>query len=88
MPNPHFSKNYQQTIKERAKFRCEYCQMLDKYVDAFVKEHIHPQCLGGFSALNNMANSCTACNGFKYNKIEDFDEIKYLDINNGKRYFL
>lgn len=75
MSKPYFTKQQQETIHKRAKFRCEYCQILEAYVEGFVFEHIRPLSLGGVSDLDNIANACNLCNGHKYNKIEGFDSV-------------
>lgn len=75
MPKPYFTKSEQKIIHQRANFRCEYCQILEAYVEGFVIEHIIPRSLGGLSNLDNVANSCNLCNGHKYNKIEGFDSV-------------
>lgn len=75
MPKPYFTKKEQQIIHERAKFRCEYCQILEAYVEGFVCEHIIPKSNGGASSLDNIANACNLCNGHKYSKIDGFDSV-------------
>lgn len=75
MPNIYFSKKDRKFIQERAKFRCEYCQILEAYVQQFVSEHIIPMSKDGSSNLENIANACGACNNHKYNKTEGFDIV-------------
>ena len=71
----YFSKKEKSDIQERAKFRCEYCQILEDYVQQFVNEHIIPLSKGGDSSLDNMANACGRCNNHKYNKTEGVDLV-------------
>jgi len=80
VPKPYFSKKQRKTIHERAKFRCEYCQILEAFVESFVIEHIIPRSLDGSSKLNNLANACNICNGHKYNKITGFDALTGKDV--------
>lgn len=53
------------------KGRCEYCQSRADYTtEPFAVEHIIPVSRGGSSELDNLAFSCSGCNGHKYNKME------------------
>ena len=74
MAGTYFSKKDREFIQKRAKYRCEYCLLLEKYMDC-VNEHIIAKSCGGTDDLDNIANGCIRCNGFKYNKIEGFDEV-------------
>ena len=87
MPNIYFSRKDRNFIQKRAKFRCEYCQVLEDYVQQFVNEHILPMSKGGNSNLQNMANACGACNNHKYNKTEGFDKVtkKYFPLYNPRK---
>lgn len=65
-----------QTIAERAKGRCEYCQSrADFATQSFSVEHIMPVSKDGETDLENLALACPGCNGHKYNKMEHPDPV-------------
>lgn len=71
MPKVYISVDKQRTVIERAEARCEYCQSLADYAtETFAVEHIIPMSRGGAGELDNLALSCSGCNGHKYNKTE------------------
>ena len=66
----------QEQIKERAGFRCEYCQCLAAYsAQSFVYEHIIPIAKGGETRLDNLCYACGGCNGHKHTKMEGVDLV-------------
>ncbi len=73
-------------VRARAGGRCEYCHTLDGFVpDSFAVEHILPRAKGGRTRLQNLALSCPACNGHKYNKTEGVDPLNRTRIGNRER---
>jgi hypothetical protein len=42
---------------------------------SFAVEHIVPRSKGGKTTLANLALSCPACNGHKYNKVEGYEPL-------------
>ena len=54
-------------VRERARHRCEYCQLPQAYVPAvrFHIEHIRARQHGGDDDLANLALACPHCNRFK-----------------------
>ena len=71
MPRIYLSVATQRTVVERAENRCEYCQSQADYAtETFAVEHIRPLSRGGINELDNLALSCSGCNGRKYNKTE------------------
>jgi len=53
-------------VAELAGFRCEYCRRLES--DSFIKYHVdHIVSIkhGGKTVLQNLAYSCSLCNGYK-----------------------
>lgn len=71
MPRPYLPVDKQRNVIERAKARCEYCQSLSDYAtETFAVEHVLPMSREGTSELDNLALSCSGCNGHKYNKTE------------------
>ena len=71
MPKPIISKKNREKVKNRAKGRCEYCQiLLDYSPDSFNIEHIIPLFRNGSSELFNLAFACGGCNSFKATKVE------------------
>ncbi len=71
MPKVYIPVDRQRAVIERAESRCEYCQsMADYTTESFAVEHVMPRSRGGSSELDNLAFSCSGCNGHKYNKTE------------------
>lgn len=63
-------------VHTRAGGRCEYCHTPDSFVPgSFAVEHIVPRAKGGRTHMPNLALSCPACNGHKYNKTEGVDPL-------------
>jgi hypothetical protein len=59
-----------QLIAERAKSRCEYCQLQQELCpDTFEIDHIIPRMLGGKTELNNLCYACPVCNNAKRSQI-------------------
>ncbi|MDZ7364136.1 MAG: HNH endonuclease [candidate division KSB1 bacterium] len=74
MPSAYIPVDKQRAVIERAEGRCEYCQsMADYATEKFAVEHVMPVSRGGTSELDNLALSCSGCNGHKYNKTEALD---------------
>ncbi|MGB0930462.1 MAG: HNH endonuclease [Chitinophagales bacterium] len=68
-------------VRERAKGYCEYCLASSSFAtDFFPIEHIIPDSLGGNSHPQNLALSCSRCNGHKYNKINGFDPLTNQEV--------
>ncbi|MEM7126544.1 MAG: HNH endonuclease signature motif containing protein [Chloroflexota bacterium] len=81
MPRRNLSKEECEGIKERASFRCEYCQCwADFSAQSFVYEHIIPVAKGGETVLENLCYACGGCNGHKYIKTEGIDPVSKLII--------
>ncbi len=66
-------------VSQRAKNLCEYCQSQADYSteSRFAVEHIIPVSAGGNSGVDNLALSCSGCNGYKYDKTEARDPATY-----------
>lgn len=63
-----------QFVEERANYLCEYCKSPSHATtEPFVIEHIIAVAQGGMNDLDNLALSCTGCNGHKYSKITGID---------------
>ncbi len=62
------------TIRERALYRCEYCQLPEKFDRLpFQADHIIAEKHGGRTVLDNLAFSCYDCNMFKGPNIAGVD---------------
>lgn len=71
----YYSKSVREFIKNRAEGRCEYCQWFEDYTPGpFNIEHILPSVQGGTDSLENLAFSCSGCNGHKSVRTSVFDE--------------
>jgi 5-methylcytosine-specific restriction endonuclease McrA len=68
-------------VHARAGGRCEYCHTPDGFVPgSFAVEHILPRAKGGRTRMQNLALSCPACNGHKYNKTEGVDALNRAPV--------
>jgi 5-methylcytosine-specific restriction endonuclease McrA len=62
------SKALFQTLRQRAKYRCEYCHYLEILSSAPLSvDHLQPQSLGGTDDIENLALACRRCNEIRYN---------------------
>lgn len=76
MAKPYIASELKRKVIERAQGRCEYCQCRADYTtETFPIEHVVPRSRGGTTDYDNLALSCSSCNGHKYNKIEALDPI-------------
>jgi hypothetical protein len=67
-------KEIRMAVLVRAEGRCEYCQIpLDYTPDPVVIDHILPVTEGGVHSLDNLAASCSDCNGHKSAGTRGFD---------------
>lgn len=62
------SKSLFQTLRQRAKYRCEYCHYPEILSSAPLSvDHLQPQSLGGDDNLDNLALACRRCNEIRHN---------------------
>ena len=70
-----------QSVRARAKGRCEYCQMHEALQGAtFHCEHIIPSSRAGKSDSDNLAWACPACNLHKSDRLEGLDPESGLAV--------
>jgi hypothetical protein len=63
-------------VIERAQGCCEYCwSQLSFSPSPFAVEHIIPSIKNGTNDLDNLAFSCSGCNGHKYDRIDAYDSL-------------
>ena len=63
-------------VMERASSCCEYCwSQLDFSPSPFAIEHIIPLIKNGTDDLDNLAFSCSGCNGHKYDCTDSYDPV-------------
>jgi hypothetical protein len=68
------NKTIRQAVKTRAHFLCEYCQSPEYFSpDPFECDHILAVSKGGIDDLDNLALSCSGCNGHKSDALEAID---------------
>jgi HNH endonuclease len=61
-------QNIQESIRFRARFRCEYCHYPEFLsTSPLTIDHIKPQSLGGSDDMANLASACRRCNERHYN---------------------
>jgi hypothetical protein len=59
-----------QFVAERAKFRCEYCQLQQELCpETFEVDHIIPRAVGGKTEMENLCYACPVCNNAKRSQI-------------------
>lgn len=59
-------KGVRARIAQQADHHCEYCRCPESHsLSTFAIEHIQPLGDGGADEEDNLANSCSGCNGFK-----------------------
>lgn len=62
------SKKVVDLVRERAKYRCEYCHYPEFLsTSPLTIDHIFPRSLGGTDELNNLCLACRRCNERHYN---------------------
>ena len=70
------SKSIARQVRERADYRCEYCQASEWLTgQQHEVDHIFPIALGGHTILDNLALACSTCNGHKHDKTEAIDPV-------------
>jgi 5-methylcytosine-specific restriction endonuclease McrA len=68
------NKKTRQALKERARFLCEYCLSQEYFSpDPFEGDHIIATSQGGEDDLENLAWTCSGCNGHKGGAISAID---------------
>jgi hypothetical protein len=62
------SKSLYEVVRQRARFRCEYCHYIELLSSAPLSiDHIQPQSFGGTDDPDNLALACRRCNERRYN---------------------
>jgi 5-methylcytosine-specific restriction endonuclease McrA len=77
------SEKLRRLVAERAKFRCEYCQIhSDDMFLSFEIDHIIPLKHGSNDSVDNLAFSCPHCNQHKGSDfatlLDNFEDIEIL----------
>ncbi len=73
-PSAYIAPPLRQLVAERAKSRCEYCQLQQELCpETFEVDHIIPRALGGKSAPDNLCYACPVCNNAKRSQITAHD---------------
>ena len=73
-PARYIAPPLRQLVAQRAKFRCEYCQLQQELcAETFEVDHIIPQALGGKSDPDNLCSACPVCNNAKRSQITGRD---------------
>ena len=77
MPAKRVTAAQRRFVRARAQGCCEYCRTpADCVPGSFAIEHIKPKAKGGQTTLRNLALSCPACNGHKFDKLVGCDPLK------------
>jgi hypothetical protein len=61
----YLSRALRQSVTERARGRCEYCQTAQAIVIEMEVDHIVPEATGGVTEAENLCLACISCNTFK-----------------------
>jgi 5-methylcytosine-specific restriction endonuclease McrA len=68
------SETTKQSVRERAKYLCEYCHSLELLsANRFTIDHLVPRSLGGSDDIDNLALACRRCNERRYNCVASID---------------
>ena len=82
MPEVKVGIRQKRSVLARAHECCEYCRSQQKYSsDPFAAEHIVPRAAGGTSSLDNLALSCSGCNGHKFTHMFWTDSISGVETS-------
>lgn len=74
MSTDYISAPLRRLVVERARGRCEYCQISEQSVLVSHEiDHIIAQKHGGLTEFDNLALSCTLCNKYKGSDIASID---------------
>ncbi len=74
-------KSLFQILRQRAKYRCEYCHYPEILSSAPLSvDHLQPQSLGGSDNLDNLALACRCCNEIRYNFTMGIDPETQTEI--------
>jgi hypothetical protein len=69
-PSVYTSQHLRQLVAERAKFRCEYCQLQQELCpETFEVDHIIPRAWGGKTEPDNLCYACPVCNNAKRSQV-------------------
>lgn len=81
MREPRLTSRQRQAVFLRASGCCEYCRSQEQYSPSpFSVKHIIPKADGGENDLENLALSCSGCNGHKYSKTSGLDPVSRQDV--------
>ena len=70
------SSKLRELVRERAKYRCEYCLMPEfATLHKHEPDHIVPRQHGGKTDAQNLALACMRCNRFKGTNVGSFDPL-------------
>ena len=73
-PSAYIPRHLRQLVAERAKLRCEYCQLQQELCpETFEVDHIIPRAMGGQTTLDNLCYACPVCNNAKRSHIRGQD---------------
>jgi len=76
MSNKRISPQIRKTIKEQAKYCCEYCLSQEEFSpDTFSIEHIVPRAKDGTNQPDNLAHACQGCNNHKHTSTDAIDPL-------------
>ena len=76
MSNIRVTAQQRAQVIARANGRCEYCQAPTSFsATPYAIEHIIPRAKGGATTVDNLALSCSGCNGYKYTRTEWEDPV-------------
>lgn len=79
--SPKNSRKLVQLVRQRARFRCEYCLSSEIISgQACQVDHIIPRVLGGATSADNMCLACAACNGAKLDRVNGVDPLTGLTV--------
>ena len=81
MTNPYIPAELRRMVVARARNRCEYCRYPGRYAPQTPPlDHILPREAGGLTTADNLAESCSGCNGHKATRTTALDPVTGLVV--------
>jgi predicted HNH restriction endonuclease len=75
-------------IFQRDNFTCKKCKIEDKDLKVLEAHHIIPLYAGGKNEIDNMITLCSDCHHYAPDKLEDFKEYMFEELDGTSTFFL
>jgi hypothetical protein len=82
MAGADISEALRNTVRERAKGRCEYCLTSEALSGIRCHiDHVIPRSRGGTTTADNLCLACAACNGHKHARTHAIDPVSATEVS-------